>query len=226
MQTVTVVAWWVQVCWTLPIPKMPTWLRSTNTAMVLVETQIKSTGNFWRAWWRCLEDISSEKNKIEGLCRCFWAPSNDWKLAYRKLRWNKNDPRSRGSSSMCTRESISAIKLASFGTPLGACGSFQKRTCHAPNSHEVLEKMCVWREKCEVVACNGSFEADPCPNVLKRLAVEAVCSDGVTETSESNSMSWNCTSKRITIQCLSFHAWSRMRFFKTYMKNKSAWCEN
>lgn len=36
---------------------------------------------------------------------------------------------------------ISAIKFASFGTPLGTCGSYQKGTCHAPDSHAILEKV-------------------------------------------------------------------------------------
>lgn len=37
--------------------------------------------------------------------------------------------------------SISAIKFASFGTPSGTCGNFQKGTSHAPTSQAVLEKV-------------------------------------------------------------------------------------
>jgi hypothetical protein len=37
-------------------------------------------------------------------------------------------------------QSISTIEFASFGTPSGTCGSFQKGTCHAPNSLDVVEK--------------------------------------------------------------------------------------
>ena len=40
-------------------------------------------------------------------------------------------------------QSISAIKFASFGTPFGGCGSFRQGTCHAPNSVELIEKVCV-----------------------------------------------------------------------------------
>ncbi|CAN6439391.1 unnamed protein product [Victoria cruziana] len=36
---------------------------------------------------------------------------------------------------------ITAIKFASFGTPLGSCGDFQLGACHAPDSHSVLEKV-------------------------------------------------------------------------------------
>lgn len=38
-------------------------------------------------------------------------------------------------------QSISSIKFASFGTPLGTCGSFQQGTCHAPASYTILEKV-------------------------------------------------------------------------------------
>lgn len=40
-------------------------------------------------------------------------------------------------------QSISAIKFASFGTPLGTCGSFQQGVCHSPNSHATLEKVLI-----------------------------------------------------------------------------------
>ena len=39
-------------------------------------------------------------------------------------------------------QSISAIKFASFGTPMGTCGNFQQGDCHSANSHTVLEKVC------------------------------------------------------------------------------------
>ncbi|XP_043713345.1 beta-galactosidase 3-like [Telopea speciosissima] len=72
-------------------------------------------------------------------------------------------------------QSISTIKFASFGTPFGTCGSgFQQGTCHAPTSFAILEQKCVGRERCSVTISNSNF-GDPCPNVLKRLSVEAVC---------------------------------------------------
>ncbi|XP_050228465.1 beta-galactosidase 5-like [Mercurialis annua] len=78
-------------------------------------------------------------------------------------------------------ESIAAIKFASFGTPLGTCGSFQQGHCHAPNTQSVIEKKCVGQESCMVIISNSNFGADPCPNVLKKLSVEAVCSTGSSE---------------------------------------------
>ncbi|XP_077233745.1 beta-galactosidase 5-like [Tasmannia lanceolata] len=75
-----------------------------------------------------------------------------------------------------TGQSISAIKFASFGTPLGTCGSFQQGTCHSPNSYNILEKKCVGQQRCSVTISMNNFGGDPCPNVMKRVAVEAVCS--------------------------------------------------
>ncbi|XP_034674934.1 beta-galactosidase 5-like [Vitis riparia] len=84
-------------------------------------------------------------------------------------------------------QSISTIMFASFGTPSGTCGSFQKGTCHAPNSQAILEKNCIGQEKCSVPISNSYFGADPCPNVLKRLSVEAACSPTVTTTTQPDS---------------------------------------
>lgn len=81
-------------------------------------------------------------------------------------------------------QSISAIKFASFGTPSGTCGSFQKGTCHAPDTHSVIEKNCIGQESCMVTISNSNFGVDPCPNVLKKLSVEAVCSTRSTTTYE------------------------------------------
>ncbi|KAK6129577.1 hypothetical protein DH2020_036678 [Rehmannia glutinosa] len=72
-------------------------------------------------------------------------------------------------------QSISSIKFASFGTPLGTCGSFQQGTCHAPTSYAIMEKKCIGQQRCSVTISNSNFGHDPCPNVLKRLSVEAVC---------------------------------------------------
>ncbi|KAL3818795.1 hypothetical protein ACJIZ3_004700 [Penstemon smallii] len=72
-------------------------------------------------------------------------------------------------------QSISSIKFASFGTPLGTCGTFQQGTCHAPTSYAILEKKCIGQQRCSVTISNSNFGQDPCPNVLKRLSVEAVC---------------------------------------------------
>ncbi|PKI54810.1 hypothetical protein CRG98_024824 [Punica granatum] len=83
-------------------------------------------------------------------------------------------------------QSISSIKFASFGTPMGTCGSYQQGTCHAPTSYAILEKKCMGQQRCTVTISNSNFGEDPCPNVQKKLSVEAVCSPTVTTTAQPN----------------------------------------
>ncbi|URD97752.1 beta-galactosidase [Musa troglodytarum] len=78
---------------------------------------------------------------------------------------------------------ISVIKFASYGTPIGTCGNFQQGACHSPNSAAILEKMCIGKEKCMVAISQTIFGGDPCRNVMKRVAVEAICSSAAQPTS-------------------------------------------
>ncbi|XP_074263626.1 beta-galactosidase 5-like isoform X1 [Silene latifolia] len=73
-------------------------------------------------------------------------------------------------------QTISSVQFASFGTPSGTCGSFVKGTCHAQDSHAIVEKRCIGRQRCSVTISNMNFGGDPCPKTLKRLSVEAICS--------------------------------------------------
>ncbi|XP_058777815.1 beta-galactosidase 3 [Vicia villosa] len=77
-------------------------------------------------------------------------------------------------------QAISSIKFASFGTPLGTCGSYEQGTCHSSASYDILEKKCIGKARCTVTVSNSNFGHDPCPNVLKRLSVEAVCAPTIT----------------------------------------------
>ncbi|KAJ4871664.1 Beta-galactosidase 3 [Raphanus sativus] len=54
-------------------------------------------------------------------------------------------------------QAISAIKFASFGTPLGKCGSYQQGECHAAASYAILERKCVGKARCAVTISNSNF---------------------------------------------------------------------
>lgn len=58
-------------------------------------------------------------------------------------------------------QSISTIKFASFGTPSGTCGSFQKGSCHSPNSQAIVEKVCFYLQPLvsiyEFISLFGSY---------------------------------------------------------------------
>ncbi|WJX88537.1 Beta-galactosidase 3 [Trifolium repens] len=77
-------------------------------------------------------------------------------------------------------QTISSIKFASFGTPLGTCGNYVQGACHSPTSYAILEKKCVGKPRCIVTVSNSNFGKDPCPMVMKRLSVEAICSPATT----------------------------------------------
>ncbi|KAK9149985.1 hypothetical protein Syun_008294 [Stephania yunnanensis] len=69
---------------------------------------------------------------------------------------------------------ISSIDFASFGNAEGECGKFRQGICHAENTIEVVREVCIGRESCSIPLSNALF-GDPCPGLLKSLAVEALC---------------------------------------------------
>ena len=74
----------------------------------------------------------------------------------------------------CTSGHISKIEFASFGTPLGACPAYKvDSSCNAAASADVVSKLCLGKSACDIPASNALFGGDPCPDVLKYLAVAA-----------------------------------------------------
>ncbi|GJN12874.1 hypothetical protein PR202_ga31193 [Eleusine coracana subsp. coracana] len=70
---------------------------------------------------------------------------------------------------------ISKITFASYGTPSGDCQNFSVGKCHASNTQDTVTKACAGKDKCAISVTNDVF-GDPCPRVVKDLAVEAECS--------------------------------------------------
>ncbi|KAL8119871.1 hypothetical protein AgCh_017114 [Apium graveolens] len=76
----------------------------------------------------------------------------------------------------CQGRSISQIKFASFGNPTGTCGSFTKGTCEgSKDAISILQKACVGKETCSLVANENIFGPTSCDNASKKLLVEATC---------------------------------------------------
>jgi len=70
---------------------------------------------------------------------------------------------------------IVEIVFASFGTPSGYCNHFQMdKNCHASNSTSIVSALCMGRSNC-YVPCSIDVFGDPCPNVRKRVVVQALC---------------------------------------------------
>ncbi|KAK6941384.1 Beta-galactosidase, beta-sandwich domain [Dillenia turbinata] len=73
-------------------------------------------------------------------------------------------------------QTISSIKFASYGLPQGTCGNYQEGSCHAHKSYDALQRNCIGKQSCSVNVAPEVFGGDPCPNTMKKLAVEAICS--------------------------------------------------
>ncbi|KAK4361057.1 hypothetical protein RND71_020009 [Anisodus tanguticus] len=69
---------------------------------------------------------------------------------------------------------ITAVNFASFGTPKGDCGAFIRGSCHF-DVLSIVYKGCVGKSGCSIPITMAEL-GDPCPGVLKSLAVEAFCS--------------------------------------------------
>ncbi|XP_019170092.1 PREDICTED: beta-galactosidase 8-like isoform X1 [Ipomoea nil] len=69
---------------------------------------------------------------------------------------------------------IGSIRFASFGTPRGECGTLSPGNCHS-NVTSILQQVCVGKTQCSITVTAANL-GDPCPGVIKSLAVEAICS--------------------------------------------------
>ena len=70
---------------------------------------------------------------------------------------------------------IEKILFSSYGNPTGHCGGYHKKgSCHATNSEEVVEKLCLGKRRC-VVPTGADFWGNPCPDQVKWLSVAVQC---------------------------------------------------
>jgi hypothetical protein len=76
---------------------------------------------------------------------------------------------------------VKSLQYASYGTPSGACNSFQTTSCHSAKSGTTVQTACVGKSSCQVAANNTVF-GDPCPGVTKKLAIQVQCDTGTAAT--------------------------------------------
>ena len=56
---------------------------------------------------------------------------------------------------------ISKVDFASYGTSSGACGEMKQGNCHAANSSEIVQRVCIGQRQCSIPATTDLF-GDPC----------------------------------------------------------------
>ncbi|XP_027168582.1 beta-galactosidase [Coffea eugenioides] len=142
------------------------WLYPTGNLLVVFEE-----------WGGNPYGISLVKREVSSVCADIyeWQPTLvNWQL---QSSGKVSKPlRPKAHLSCAPGQRISSIKFASFGTPEGTCGNFRQGGCHAFHSYDAFETYCIGQQTCSVTVAPALFGGDPCPNVMKKLSVEAVCS--------------------------------------------------
>ncbi|KAK7273883.1 hypothetical protein RIF29_14947 [Crotalaria pallida] len=81
---------------------------------------------------------------------------------------------------------ISEIKFASFGVPVGKCGSFKKGQCESSDALSFIKTQCVGKQSCSIEVSEKVLGPTGCRVPQLRLAVDATCETSVsTEMNES-----------------------------------------
>eukprot|EP01084_Bolivina_argentea_P178466 308505_1 len=72
---------------------------------------------------------------------------------------------------------IKSIDFASWGTPNGFCGNFSiNNTCHANNSLNISQELCLNKHSCIIPANIDTFNGDPCNGTTKQFDIQVTCS--------------------------------------------------
>ncbi|XP_057787718.1 beta-galactosidase 10 [Salvia miltiorrhiza] len=121
--------------------------------------------------------IRFSTRKVSSLCAHIAEDHPSFDVEHLQIRSIEEYKKKASVSLKCpTSKRISAVKFASFGDPVGRCGTYAVGGCHDPNSVSVVQKVCLNKEECELELSQDNFDINLCPNVAKRLAVEVLCS--------------------------------------------------
>ncbi|KAF6174881.1 hypothetical protein GIB67_026369 [Kingdonia uniflora] len=147
------------------------WLNPTGNLMVVFEE-----------WGGNAKGITLVQRTVQSVCADIyeWQPTlTNYEL---QASGKVDRPLSPKSHLWCpSGQKISLIKFASFGTPQGVCGSYREGGCHAHKSYDAFQndgllQNCIGQQSCAVTIAPVVFGGDPCPMVMKKLSVEAICS--------------------------------------------------
>ena len=84
-------------------------------------------------------------------------------------------PKHAGLSVSCGEDSvIMDVLFASYGNPTGSCGYYKEGDCHAENSREVVEKLCMGQSSCHIPS-GTDFWGELCSGSSKWLTVAVQC---------------------------------------------------
>ena len=91
---------------------------------------------------------------------------------------NPGLPEHGGLKLMCGEGIISKVLFASYGNPKGVCGYYRQGNCHASQTLNVTNKLCLNKTEC-LVPTSADYWGDPCPGLeIKWLQVAVLCKVG------------------------------------------------
>ena len=99
------------------------------------------------------------------------------KQAENRSPLNPNLPKNEDLIITCGQDggTVAAVLFSSYGNPSGHCGGYFKLgSCHAPQSVEVVEKLCLGKRAC-TVPTGADFWGNPCPHSSRWLIVSVQC---------------------------------------------------
>ncbi|XP_044508857.1 beta-galactosidase 13-like [Mangifera indica] len=100
-----------------------------------------------------------------------------WEYKNKQLLPAYDAPKPMAGLQCPTNKVITEVQFASYGDPVGVCGAFNFGNCSAPSTKEVVERYCLGKNRCEVPYDRDLLTnmADPCPTVIKNLAIQVKC---------------------------------------------------
>ncbi|CAK9144124.1 unnamed protein product [Ilex paraguariensis] len=140
---------------------------------------LKSSGNLlvvFEEWGGNPTDISLVSRTTQRVCADIFEGQPTLKNWHMLSSGKVNNLQPKAHLWCTPGKKISKVQFASYGMPQGTCGSFKEGSCHAHKSYDALERNCIGKQSCSVTVAPEVFGGDPCPDSVKKLSVEAVCS--------------------------------------------------
>ncbi|KAK4754793.1 hypothetical protein SAY87_008550 [Trapa incisa] len=103
---------------------------------------------------------------------------NSWNVENRAFKAIMDGAKPAARLHCPNHKKIVDVEFASFGDPEGVCGQYIIGKCNSAVSKEVVEKICMGKEDCEVPLDQSLFDknGDGCPDIVKTLTIQARCS--------------------------------------------------
>ncbi|KAL5788850.1 hypothetical protein ACOSP7_005799 [Xanthoceras sorbifolium] len=105
------------------------------------------------------------------------APVTDWEIKANVFR-QVGDGKTVSQLKCPISKEIVAVEFASFGNPIGSCGSYMHGDCNSSISKKVVEQLCLGKNSCVIPVDRAVLDdkkSDACADTRQILAVQVKC---------------------------------------------------